>query len=382
MRKLWLLFTNTVTIAAGAILAVMVFAPQYTPWTHRNIITLREAPSSSEPTKASLPSLADAAKKAMPSVVNVYTSKAPPRRVRSYLDDPDLRRYFGESPESTEQKGDSLGSGVIVSSEGHILTNNHVVEGADEIAVLLSNGRTSKARIIGTDPETDLAVLKADISGLQPSTFGNSENLRVGDLVLAIGNPFGVGQTVTQGVVSATGRNRVGINTFENFIQTDAAINPGNSGGALVDAAGNLIGINSAILSPSGGSLGIGFAIPADLAKQVMEQIVKSGRVARGWIGIAAQDAAIGEYGAMSKLKGALITQVLRGGPAHKSGLELRDVIVAVGDKSVGDTVDLINQTAALTPGQVTTFTIVRGNQKLTLPIPVGQRPAMPKRKE
>lgn len=380
MRKLWSLLTNTVTIAAGVILAIIAFAPQYAPWTHRDIVTLREASPSSDPGKTSLPSLADAAKKAMPSVVNIYTSKAPSNRRRGLLDDPELRRYFGEQQEDDARQG--LGSGVIVSGEGHILTNNHVVEGADEIAVLLSNGRTSTARVIGTDPETDLAVLKANIGGLQQITFGNSEKLRIGDLVLAIGNPFGVGQTVTQGVVSATGRNRVGINTFENFIQTDAAINPGNSGGALVDAAGNLIGINTAILSPSGGSLGIGFAIPVGLAKQVMEQIVTRGRVARGWIGIAAQDAALGSDGAVSNLKGALVTQVLRGGPADKAGLSPRDVIIAVGANSVGDTVDLINQTAALAPGQIVTFSVMRDNQKLTLSIPLGQRPAAPQRKQ
>lgn len=379
MRKLWLLLTNTVTIAAGVLLAVMTFAPQYAHWTRKDVVTLRETSSSAEPTKATLPSLADAAKKAIPSVVNVYTSQAPAKRRPGLLDDPDLRRFFGEPAEDETRQG--LGSGVIVSGDGHILTNNHVVEGADEIAVLLSNGRTSQARVIGTDPETDLAVLKADIGTLQPTTFGNSEKLRVGDLVLAIGNPFGVGQTVTQGVVSATGRNRVGINTFESFIQTDAAINPGNSGGALVDAAGNLIGINTAILSPSGGSLGIGFAIPASLAKQVLEQIVTRGRVARGWIGIAAQDAALGSDDAASNLKGALVTQLLRGGPADKAGLAPGDVIVAVGDHHVGDTVDLINETAALAPGQVIAFTIIRSNRKFALNITLGQRPVAPKRK-
>jgi len=226
------------------------------------------------------------------------------------------------------------------------------------------------ARVVGTDPETDLAVLKIDAKNLSAITFGKSEELQVGDVVLAIGNPFGVGQTVTQGIVSATGRNRLGINTFENFIQTDAAINPGNSGGALIDTNGNLIGINTAIFTKTEGSVGIGFAIPVSLARQVMEQIITKGRVDRGWLGVSAQDT---EHDA--NVRGARIMGVQRGGPAERAGIRPGDVVVAVNGKPIPDTGALINETAALAPGTRGTFGVLRDGKPLSIPVEVGRRP-------
>jgi S1-C subfamily serine protease len=237
----------------------------------------------------------------------------------------------------------------IVAAQGFILTNNHVVEGADEIAVMPPGGKVAEARVVGTDPETDLAVLRVEAKGLQPITFADPASVQIGDIVLAVGDPFGVGQTVTQGIVSATGRNRLGINTFENFIQTDAAINPGNSGGALVDASGHLVGINTAIYSRSGGSQGIGFAIPVSLARQVMEQIIATGRVSRGWLGVSARDVIHETTGAAA---GAALVAVQRGGPAERAGLaRAGDTVLSINGKEVVDTAALINETAALSPG-------------------------------
>jgi len=264
-----------------------------------------------------------------------------------------------------------------MSADGYVLTNNHVIEGAGAVAVALPQGKPAPATVIGTDPETDLAVLKVEASGLKPIALGNSDALRIGDIVLAIGNPFGVGQTVTQGVVSATGRNRVGINTFENFIQTDAAINPGNSGGALVDAAGRLIGINTAILSPSGGSLGIGFAIPASTAVDVMTQLVKEGRVSRGWIGVEAQDLTpelARELGVRADA-GSVLMRLLRAGPADRGGMRPGDVVVALDGKPIADSRDLVNATAALKPGQAGEFTVLRPEGERKLRVEVGRRP-------
>src|SRR6266850_1117190 len=278
--------------------------------------------------------------------------------------------------EYLHQQG-SEGSGVIVGPEGYILTNHHVIEAADEIELALADGRKAPARIVGTDPETDLAVLKVDIADLPAVTFGNPQTLSVGDMVLAIGNPFGVGQTVTMGIVSALGRSHLGISTFENFIQTDAAINPGNSGGALVDSAGNLIGINSAIYSRSGGSLGIGFAIPADLAKQVMQQIVGTGSVTRGWIGVEVQDisAELAESFRLSGTKGTLIAGVLRGGPADRAGVKPGDVLVAVESNPVVDSTNMLNLIAALEPGKQATLKVLRNRAEMLIEVNVGKRP-------
>jgi serine protease DegQ len=294
------------------------------------------------------------------------------------MEDPFFRRFFGdrfESPQS--RRAASLGSGVIVSSQGYILTNHHVIEAADEIEIALADGRKTKARVIGSDPETDLAVVRVDMEGLPAITFGYSDNALVGDIVLAIGNPFGVGQTVTMGIISALGRTHLGINTFENFIQTDAAINPGNSGGALVDASGNLIGINTAIVSRTGGSLGIGFAITAGVAKQIMEQIIRTGGVTRGWIGVEVQDMTpeLAESFKRPTTSGALIAGVLKGGPADRAGVKPGDIIVGVGGKEVTDSSGMLNLVAALPPGNMATVTVMRNQNKKAIEIKVGKRP-------
>jgi serine protease DegQ len=251
------------------------------------------------------------------------------------------------------------------------------VESADEIEALLSDGRRAKARLVGSDPETDLAVLRVSLQGLPAIEFGNSDSARVGDVVLAVGNPFGVGQTVTMGIVSALGRNQLGINTFENFIQTDAAINPGNSGGALVDSAGRLIGINTAIYSRSGGSLGIGFAIPTSTVRQVMDQIVASGSVTRGYIGVEPQDVTpeLAEAFKLPRRDGAIIAGVMRGGPAEKAGVKVGDILVAVEGRPIAGTAAMLNTIAQLSPGSVASFRFVREGREIDIPVTVGKRP-------
>jgi len=270
-----------------------------------------------------------------------------------------------------------LGSGVLVSSSGYILTNNHVIEGADGIEVVLNDGRRSQAKVIGTDPDSDLAVLKIELDKLPVIVLGDSDALQVGDQVLAIGNPFGVGQTVTSGIVSALGRNQLGINTFENFIQTDAAINPGNSGGALVDIQGNLLGINTAIYSRSGGSMGIGFAIPIATAKQVLESLVKDGKVTRGWIGVEPNDlsAELAEAFDTATSSGVIITGVLQNGPAAQAGLRPGDIILSIETSPIQNVTQMLAKVAGLAPGKSVTFTVQRKQQKLALNITPGTRP-------
>jgi len=306
--------------------------------------------------------------RAMPSVVSVYAVQAVQRRPAN---------PFWPFGAPQEEQGGGLGSGVVLSADGYVLTNNHVIQGAGAVAVEVGKGRPAKAEVIGSDPETDLAVLKIEAQDLQPIAIGDSDGVQVGDVVLAIGNPFGVGQTVTQGIISGTGRNRVGINTFENFIQTDAAINPGNSGGALVDAAGRLIGINTAILSPSGGSLGIGFAIPVRTATEVMTQLVSNGRVDRGWLGVEAQTLTpeLARGLGVNKQQGAIIVRLLRGGPADAGGMQPGDVVVSVDDKAVVDTVDLINRTATIKPGEDGRYKVLRGRDEVELVVKTGRRP-------
>ncbi|MEI6662619.1 MAG: trypsin-like peptidase domain-containing protein, partial [Comamonadaceae bacterium] len=288
--------------------------------------------------------------------------------------DPWLRFFNGE-PDNVPSGG--LGSGVIVSSNGYILTNNHVIEGADGIEVVLNDGRRSQAKVIGTDPDSDLAVLKIELDKLPVIVLGDSEALQVGDQVLAIGNPFGVGQTVTGGIVSALGRNQLGINTFENFIQTDAAINPGNSGGALVDIQGNLLGINTAIYSRSGGSMGIGFAIPIATAKQVLESLVKDGKVTRGWIGVEPNDlsAELAEAFDTAISNGVIITGVLQNGPAALAGMRPGDIILTIETSPIQNVTQMLAKVAGLPPGKSVTFTVQRKQQKLTLNITPGTRP-------
>jgi len=331
-----------------------------------------------------------AARRATPAVASVTTSRAlatgNPRG-----SDPWFRFFFGERPgappheqDDAQQRQIGLGSAVIVSPEGYLLTNNHVIEGADEIEVQLSDGRKARAALVGADPDTDIAVLKIGLDRLPVITFGDADRIQVGDVVLAIGNPFNVGQTVTSGIVSALGRNQLGINTFENFIQTDAAINPGNSGGALVDSAGNLLGINTAIYSRSGGSMGIGFAIPVTIARQVMESLVKDGIVQRGWIGVEPRDLTP-EMAATFHLpvkEGVLIAGVLQNGPASAGGLQPGDVVVKVADTPVSNTAQLLTAVAALKPRSEATLGVQRGERELQVKVTVGQRPRAQLRRE
>lgn len=385
MRKLWLIFAQAVTISLAALFVVVTLRPDLVSWSGHNggIVTVREAADAPRD-RPSLVSLSPAARKAMPSVVNIFTSKDVKVPRHPFMDDPLFRRFFGDQLDGETQHSSSLGSGVIVGPEGYILTNHHVVEAADEIELALADGRKTPAKVVGTDPETDLAVLKVDLAGLPAVTFGNPDKLSIGDVVLAIGNPFGVGQTVTMGIVSALGRSHLGISTFENFIQTDAAINPGNSGGALVDASGNLVGVNSAIYSRSGGSLGIGFAIPANLAKQVMEQIVRTGTVTRGWIGVEVQDisAELAESFKLSNIRGTLIAGVLRGGPADRAGIKPGDILVAVESRDVIDSTSMLNLVAALEPGKPATLKILRNRNEMSVKVSVGKRPKSSRRND
>ncbi len=377
MRKLWLIFAQSATVALGVLLAASLIRPDLLPWRGASNVLVQEVAPQHGPHK--LTPLNSAAKKAMPAVVNIFTSKevAVPRH--PLMDDPIFRHFFGERLDAEPQRQSSLGSGVIVSKEGYILTNHHVVEAADEIEVALSDGRTTTAKVIGTDPETDLAVVRINLPNLSVITFGRVEEAEVGDVVLAIGNPFGVGQTVTMGIIGALGRSHLGINTYENFIQTDAAINPGNSGGALVDSNGNLIGINSAIFSKSGGSLGIGFAIPVSLAKQIMEQIIQDGAVTRGWIGVEVQDITpeLAESFKLPSSSGALIAGVLRGGPADKAGVKPGDILQAVNGKQVGDSSAMLNQISGLPPGKLAELKIRRNKSEVMLQVSVAKRPKM-----
>ena len=373
--RLWLLIAQVIAVSAGLLIAWKAFGPEPVAPARTDVVALREAPHADASASASNgkavatrleAGFRAAAAKASASVVNIYTRKAPPRQLPGWL------RPYGGSDEEAAQGQSSLGSGVIVAAQGFILTNNHVVEGADEIAVMLPGGKVAEARVVGTDPETDLAVLRVEAKGLQPITFADPASVQIGDIVLAVGDPFGVGQTVTQGIVSATGRNRLGINTFENFIQTDAAINPGNSGGALVDTSGHLVGINTAIYSRSGGSQGIGFAIPVSLARQVMEQIIATGRVSRGWLGVSARDVIHETTGAAA---GAALVSIQRGGPADRAGLRAGDTVLSINGKEVVDTAALINETAALSPGTKAQFKILRGREASSLAVELGQRP-------
>ena len=320
-------------------------------------------------------SYADAVTRAAPAVVNIYTSKTIVQKSHPLLDDPLLRQFFDMPRKRTQT---SLGSGVIISSQGYVLTNNHVIQNADEIEILLADSRNVTAEVVGIDTETDLAVLKIDQPELPTITVGRSDQLRVGDIVLAIGNPFGVGKTVTQGIVSATGRTRLGINTIEDFIQTDAAINPGNSGGALVNLQGELIGINTAIFSNSGGSHGIGFAIPVTLAKDIMTQIIENGRVIRGWLGVQVQDIspALAESYGLNESHGVIIAEVVRNSPAREAGIEPGDIILKLNSQTIRDANDALNVIADLKPGEYAQISGIHSGQDFELSVKVGSRPS------
>ena len=373
MKRHWLLFSQVVTVLVAMWFVVATLKPE---WVNRRAslagVTLLEA-APGTPGAVMPGSLSPAAKRAAPAVVSIATTQA--KAANPQQNDPWFRFFYGDRDDEGPQMG--LGSGVIVSPEGYILTNNHVVDGADEIEVTLSDSRRAIAKVIGTDPDTDLAILHITLDRLPVIALGNSDSVQVGDRVLAIGNPFGVGQTVTSGIVSALGRNQLGINTFENFIQTDAAINPGNSGGALVDVNGNLLGINTAIYSRSGGNLGIGFAIPVATARQVLEGIVRDGQVTRGWVGVEPLELTpeLAETFGLKQTQGVLITGVLQNGPAYKAGLKPGDVLVRVAGHEVSSVGELLTHIAALTPGVRAKLEVMRRNQAMTLDVTPAQRP-------
>ena len=383
MNRLWLLFCQAITILLAAWFVVTTLQPGWmsSPQVSSLVgqVTLREAPDGISHNPGSL---AEAAKLSSPAVVNIFTSKAnkkrPGKKGAPHQNEPWFQFFFGDQAPN-EEPSSSLGSGVIVSPQGIILTNHHVIEGADEIEVAFADGRKRTAKLIGSDPETDIAVLKIDAIDLpNPIILGKMESVQVGDVVLAIGNPFGVGQTVTSGIVSALGRNQLGINTFENFIQTDAAINPGNSGGALVETKGNLIGINTAIYSRSGGNMGIGFAIPINTAKQVMESILTNGSVTRGWIGVEPQNLSKELAESLNiplNTSGVLISGVLTSGPADKAGMKPGDVLTQVNGQKVNDVVTLLNRIAQSNPGDEAKINLLRKGKEMSLKVQVGKRP-------
>ena len=380
MRRTWLVFSQAVTIGVALLFVVLTFKPEWLPGGRSTTLlpapTLIQAASPANVGAAASGStggFALAARRAAPAVVSITATKV--ARRNPHTDDPRFKFFFGDQPQGQAQVG--LGSGVIVSPEGYLLTNHHVVEDATDIEVQLADGRNTRATVVGSDPETDIAVLKIDLQNLPVVTLGDVRALQVGDAVLAIGNPFNVGQTVTAGIISALDRTQAGASQFQNFIQTDAAINPGNSGGALVDASGNLVGINTAIFSRTGGSLGIGFAVPVDTARQVMEALIRGGSVRRGWIGVEPRDlsAELAESLALPVKTGVLITGVLQDGPAARGGLKPGDVVVKVGGKPVVNTSELFAVVASLPPESVAVIGVLRGAQALDVKIAVGERP-------
>lgn len=380
MRRLWLIFAQAVTISLAALFVLSTLKPG---WLRESapaaVVSILEAPAGNGSPAPAAGSYSAAAQRSMPAVVHIFTSMAGASPNHPLQDDPVFRHFFGERPDNEgSQRQAGLGSGVIVSPDGYVVTNNHVIEIADQIEIALNDGRKLSAHMIGRDPETDLAVLKIDTDAQLPViTLAGGDALTVGDVVLAIGNPFGVGQTVTMGIVSALGRSQLGINTFENYIQTDAAINPGNSGGALVDSAGTLVGINTAIYSRSGGSLGIGFAIPVSIVRNVLEQIVSTGEVTRGWVGVEIQDITpeLAQSFGLRDTRGALIAGVLRASPAERAGILPGDVLIAVKGEPVRDPRAMLDMVAALPPGHKAEFRVVRGEVELDLNVEVGRRP-------
>ncbi|WP_258005629.1 trypsin-like peptidase domain-containing protein [Castellaniella caeni] len=416
MQRLWLIFAQTVTVCLGVLFLVSTLRPQWLPggtaWmTGAGQVAdggqsagapaqgpgaaaggggapaqggAAGAPATGLPGAASARGLgvlsyAPAVQRAAPSVVNVYTRKHIDVPLVPMPPDPHLQQLLRSVPGFTQrQNSTSLGSGVIVRADGYILTNNHVIESADAIEVSLQDGRQASARLVGADPESDLAVLKIELDKLPTIVFDPDRSVRVGDVVLAIGNPFGVGQTTTQGIVSALGRNRLGINTYEDFIQTDAAINPGNSGGALIDTEGRLVGINTAIYSESGGSLGIGFAIPSGPAHQILDQIIEHGRVQRGWLGLEPQDITpdLAQAFHLRHAQGAIVARVLPRGPAARAGVQVGDIITALDGQPVRDSFDLLNRLAPMKSGDTAHLQVLRGGKTVSMDVTVGVRPA------
>ena len=355
------------SVTAGLALAfiVLLFKPEWIPQIDR--VTALGAGGEDE-----VVSYARAVAIATPAVVNVHTAKAVTSLPSPLLNDPFFKRYFAGRRPPPAQVARSRGSGVIMSADGYIVTNHHLIRGADEIRVMLQDGREASATVFGADPDTDLAVLKIDLPDLPAIAINESRAPRVGDVVLAIGNPFGVGKTVTMGIVSATGRTRIGLNTFEDFIQTDAAINPGNSGGALINPFGELIGINTAVYSDSSGSQGIGFAIPATLAHRVMQEIVDHGYVVRGWLGIEVQAFAGPEN---ERPTAVTVVNVLPQTPAESAGLRAGDVLKKIDGVAVDDPQSALNAIARIKPGDQVSLAIERGGEPYELTITVAQRP-------
>ncbi|MBL8382449.1 MAG: Do family serine endopeptidase [Burkholderiales bacterium] len=394
LRHLWLIFAQTATVCLAVWFVIATLKPEWLAGGNGGVAPPAPVAPVPAPAGAGAPpppaetgaadapryaSYSDAARRAMPAVVNIFTSKEVKLPQHPFMNDPLFRHFFGGDArgKAEPRRSNSLGSGVIVSAQGYVLTNFHVIESADEVEVLLSDNRRAQAKIVGGDPETDLAVVKIELPDIPYIVFGQPEAARVGDVVLAIGNPYGVGQTVTQGIISATGRSQLGISTFENFLQTDAAINPGNSGGALVDTRGRLLGINTAIYSRSGASAGIGFAIPANMARQVMDQIIATGTVTRGFIGIEPQEitAELAESFKLPRDQGVLIAGVIRNGPADKAGIRPGDVLVEVEGTPVRDASQMLNLIAQLTPGNAARLRVVRQGQSQEIAVTIGKRP-------
>ena len=361
----------------------MMTKPQL-PWQKNQAVVASQPswqPPKSEPVdtkklgdnpNAAVASYHNAVAAAAQSVVNIYTTQK--IEEHPYMNDPMMRRYFEyHGIPNGESDNTNLGSGVIISQDGYIVTNSHVISKADNIIVMLNDGRKATAKVIGNDVESDLAVIKVDLTGLKPLGF-REQSTQVGDVVLAIGNPFGVGQTVTQGIISATGRTGLGINTVEDFIQTDAAINPGNSGGALVDAYGQLVGINTAIFSRSGGSMGIGFAIPTEIVKLVMNGIIKDGKVHRGWLGIELQSSMKDPTKLSDDTQGVEVMNVMRDGPAAKAGLQKGDIITAMDNKPVNDANTLIQLVARKAPNSVVNLQVMRNKAQSSVNVTLGER--------
>lgn len=377
IRKFLMFIVQAIAVGILAAVLLIVFLPDNVI-DKRPVVELLENRDEQRPVLGTGPvSYAQAVQRAEPAVVNIYTSKEIISSRSSLLNNRILRRFFGKSREPIQQTQTSLGSGVIMSMQGYILTNYHVIENADEIKVLLSDGTTVAANVLGADPETDLAVLTIDVDNLPTVVISDSKSLQVGDVVLAIGNPYGIGKTVTQGIISATGRNRLGINTFENFIQTDAAINPGNSGGALVNAYGELVGINTAIFSNSGGSQGIGFAIPIGLARDVMTQIIEHGRVIRGWLGLELQNISpqLAESFGLGNISGVLVAGVVRPSPAYNAGIRPGDIILQFDKHKVIDAEYIQNEIAARKPGNKIAIAGIRRGNNFATNVEVAQRP-------
>lgn len=384
LRRLWLLFAQTVTVGLACLFIVVTLKPEWLKRTPVAVPTttgdagaamIRKVTADTLP-RTPLGSFSPAVQRALPAVVSIYTTKEI-RRPRS--DDPLIERFFGERFRARSERQLGLGSGVIATADGYVLTNNHVVQAADEILVALADGRRVEAKVVGTDPETDLAVLRIDAPSLPAVTFGRAENLAIGDIVLAIGNPFDVGQTVTMGIVSALGRKGLDLNVYESFIQTDAAINQGNSGGALIDTNGNLVGINAAIFSGTGTSIGIGFAIPTTIITQVMDQLIKTGKVVRGYFGIEAIDITpdLADTYQLPRQSGVFVKGVVGSDPAGRAGMLAGDVMLAIDSQSVRDRSGMLTQIAALAPGSTARVKVLRDGKEVDLSVRVGERPSM-----